>query len=303
MSTALRQKTRVTAFSLLLICLAIFLTAYTTRRPEVGRVGANLSDRLLSPLQRSLVGAARWWGGLAERYLLLIDAQDENKQLRSRLTSLGSLHMQIEELQATNRRLREILEMKEEQYAAGIVATVTAYNPSRWVEGVTVNRGSSDGVKEGMAVVNEAGVVGQVVATSSGTARVLLVIDRVAGVDALVQSSRSRGVVRGRGEDECELEYIVASEQLEVGQRVITSGLDGVYPKGFLIGHVSKVENDHKGMFQQIKVDPVVDFERLEHVLIVTATSLPHEMLIPPAALRGEIQREDPKKEVTNEPT
>jgi rod shape-determining protein MreC len=269
MGVALRQRTRVTGTSVFLICVSIFLTAYTTRHPEIGRMTSSFSEQLLAPFQRTTVGVVSWWTELANHYILLVDVQTENNELRKKLMGFDRIDSELDELRFQNKKLQTLLEMKESQKVSGIVATVIAYNPSRWVEGVTLNRGSLDGVVEGMAVVNEAGVVGHVVSVSPRTARVLLVIDRVAGADAFVQSTRTRGVVRGRGTQQCELEYVLSSDEVEVGQKVLTSGLDGIFPKSFLIGVISSIKSDHKGMFQRIKVDPVVDFNRLEDVLIV----------------------------------
>jgi rod shape-determining protein MreC len=130
-----------------------------------------------------------------------------------------------------------------------------------------------------MAVVSAAGVVGRLIGVTSHYAKVLLILDRNSSVDALVQRSRSRGILVGLGDGRCSLRYVQRNDDVQVGDQVITSGMGGVFPKGILLGQVEKVQRGDAGLFQTVDVTPVVDFSRLEEVLVVlrSAPEYPEE--------------------------
>jgi rod shape-determining protein MreC len=169
-----------------------------------------------------------------------------------------------------NQRLRALLELGSISELKGIAASVIANEPTGWVKAIVVNRGSAHGVSEGMAVVHPRGVVGQVVSVSPNFSRILLMVDHVSGVDAIVQDNRARGVVEGSGSSLCLLNYVAKESPVRVGDVVVTSGMDGVFPKGVIVGSVAQVGVDNGTLLQNIRVKPAVDFARLEEVLIVT---------------------------------
>ena len=113
------------------------------------------------------------------------------------------------------------------------------------------------------------GIVGQIIGVSRWHAKVLLVIDQNSAVDALVQSSRARGIVKGESTERCQLKYVLRKHEINLGDTVISSGLDGVFPKGLRVGRVSSVVRPNSGIFQSVSVAPYVDFETLEEVLII----------------------------------
>jgi rod shape-determining protein MreC len=132
-----------------------------------------------------------------------------------------------------------------------------------------IDKGSSDGVRKGMAVVTPLGVVGQVVGVTSHAAKVLLLTDPNSGIDVLVQRTRSRGIVSGSLDSGTVLKYVKRSEDIQEGDRLITSGIDGIFPKGMMVGTVIKVRKQHLGLFQFIEVLPAVQTARIENVLVV----------------------------------
>jgi rod shape-determining protein MreC len=120
-----------------------------------------------------------------------------------------------------------------------------------------------------MAVVTSEGVVGRVIEVSLHTAKVLLITDPNSAMDVIVQRSRTQGIMEGKVEEVCVLKYVQKNEDVQVGDKVITSGLGGIFPKGLVTGTVTKVERKRPGIFQYIEVTPSVDFSRLEEVLIL----------------------------------
>ena len=119
-----------------------------------------------------------------------------------------------------------------------------------------------------MAVVVSEGVVGRVIEVSAHTAKVLLISDPNSAVDVIIQRSRAQGILEGRVEEFGILKYIQKSDDVQMGDKVITSGLGGIFPKGLIVGTVTKVERKRPGVFQYIEVTPSVDFSRLEEVLV-----------------------------------
>jgi rod shape-determining protein MreC len=148
---------------------------------------------------------------------------------------------------------------------------VIGKDPSAWFKTIIVDKGSSDGLERGLPVVIAQGIAGQIIEISAHYSKVMLIIDRNSAVDALVQRSRARGVIKGTSEDQCGFEYVLQKHDVQIGDTVVASGLDGVYPKGLRIGWVSDVVKREPEIFLDITVTPFIDFEKLEEVLIVLA--------------------------------
>ena len=143
-----------------------------------------------------------------------------------------------------------------------------------------MDKGIRDGVRQGAPVVIPEGIVGVVVEASGRYAKVLLLTDPNSAVDALVQQTRARGIVKGGGADYCVFDYVLRKHGISVGDTVVSSGLDGVFPKGFRVGRISEIVRQNAGIFQKVSVTPYVDFEILEEVFIISeaaAEPLPGE--------------------------
>jgi rod shape-determining protein MreC len=125
-----------------------------------------------------------------------------------------------------------------------------------------------------MPVVVPEGVVGQIVDVSGRYAKVLLIVDQNSAVDALVQRTRARGLLKGEFADQCRLEYVLRKEDVQVGDVVVSSGLDGVFPKGLRIGEIKEVSGETTEMFYTIAIVPFVDFEKLEELLVLPASEI-----------------------------
>jgi rod shape-determining protein MreC len=206
-----------------------------------------------------------------DRYFNLLDVAEKNRTLTERIERLEAERAAFDEQLKENDRLRRLLNLGSITELQGVAASVIANEPSGWIKVIVVNKGRSQGVHEGMAVVHPRGVVGQVVSSSSNFSRVLLLTDHASGVDALVQDNRARGIVEGAGASAAILNYVAKEYPVRVGDVVVTSGMDGVFPKGIIIGSVSQVGVESGTLLQNIAVKPAVDFSRLEEVLIVTA--------------------------------
>ena len=260
---------QVIVTSVALLCVSLFLTAYSSKHPEVARVGSVIASEAFTPLHAVLAAARDSASTVWNHYVYLRGVSRENEVLREQLNRLQGDLAGVGEIAQENVRLRELLKFSSESGIEGLPARVIGSDPTGWVHGLLINQGTSSGVEAGMAVVSAQGVVGQVVAAGPNSARVLLITDSVSGVDAVVQGSRARGVVEGVGSKLCELRYVTKDTPVNPGEKVVTSGLDRVYPKGLVLGTVSTVQAGGEGLFQTVSLQPAVDVRRVEEVLVL----------------------------------
>ena len=208
-------------------------------------------------------------------YVALQQVRSENERLREQVAQLLIVLQQERALAQRSRTLEELLQLRTE--AAQLVTTaanVIAGSASPDFRTITIDKGTADGLRPDMAVIAPAGVVGRVITPSTRAAKVQLLIDRNAAAGALVERSRAQGVAEGTGGD-LRLNYVSGTADVQVGDRVVTSGIDGIYPKGFLIGQIQSVERG-AGAFNAIALRPAVEFSSIEAVLVV---------LTPPSAV------------------
>jgi rod shape-determining protein MreC len=228
---------------------------------------------VMRPLQIASQGTANWLKGFQENYDTLAGFKSENEKLRRRIQALEIERQKLLEAAATNRQLKELLDFRGSLSGTPVIASIIANSASNWFQSCVLDKGSSDGIRKGMGVVTPLGVVGQVVSVTARTAKVLLLTDPNSGIDVLVQRTRSRGIVSGSLETGTILKYVKRSEDIQEGDRLITSGTDGVFPKGMIVGTVIKVRKQHLGLFQFVEVLPAVQSARVEEVLVVAGDS------------------------------
>jgi len=221
------------------------------------------------PLQKMVAAPVDLMRDTWQRYVALVDLQHENDSLRAQLAALREENLQYREALVASGRLKRIAEMRDEFETPMLPMEVVGQDVSPWFRSVLLDRGHSNGVRSGMPVVTDSGVVGLVTATSENAGRTMLLLDRQSAIDGIVQRSRVRGIVRGRGGDRLEFEFVVGGADVSVGDVVISSGLDGVYPKGLRVGEVEEVVASSYGLTQRAILKPAVDFGRLEQVFVV----------------------------------
>ena len=251
------------------LVLSLFLAAVNSRAPyRVDPVGVLLLE-VMHPFQLGATAlsqrAERLWDG----YLALWSLRQENVELRRRLETLQGISQRAVELDLANRRLGKLLALRDELGVAAVATRVVGRSPTAWVHTVVLDKGERHGISKGMAVLTPEGAVGQVVSVSAHAAQVLLISDPNSGVDVLVQRTRARGIVAGTIEGGCLLKYIQRGDDVAVGDTVITSGLDGIFPKGQLIGTVARVGKKDSRIFQDVEVILSAELAKVEEVLVV----------------------------------
>ena len=215
---------------------------------------------------RGVGGVAGFWKG----YVGLLSVQAENDALRESVADLRFRLQRERALAQRARGLEELLGLRRDVGFSTVSARVIAGDPTPYFRTVTIDRGTNDGVRRDSAVVSPDGVVGRVVNDPGRrAARVQLLVDRSAAAGALIERTRAAGVVLGDADQGMlRMEYVSNLEDVELGDIVVTSGIDGIYPKGFVIG-VVEVVFPGPALQQTIRVRPTVEFSDLEDVLVI----------------------------------
>ncbi|MCX8072206.1 MAG: rod shape-determining protein MreC [Candidatus Binatia bacterium] len=262
------QRNRIGLTATVLMAISLLLLTSSIRQYRSDPL-AYLVLESLRPLQGAI--ATGWVAvrNIWQQYVDLVGVRQENERLRQRVAELEHQNLRIAEILETDRRLAELLRFRTNFLGDAQAAMIIGRDTFPAFGTVTISKGEADGVKRGMPVVSPQGVVGRILMTSAHSARVLLITDHNSGVDALVQRTRARGIVEGSPEGRCSMKYLRREEDVAVGDKIITSGLDGVFPKGLLIGEVTHVTRGTRGLLQVAEVRPAAPLDRLEEVLIL----------------------------------
>lgn len=247
------------------------LLVFTLNLPQARQ--ANLLEQgvngALAPVQKQTSQSGGFLIGIWRDYIALVDLKQENVRLREDVKQLNSALAAAGEALRENDRLGRLLELRKNVREKTLAATVIGEDVTPWFRTLTVDRGVADGIQEGMPVLAADGVVGQTIKVTEHSSRVLLLTDHASGIASMIQRSRARGVVKGRGDNLCSLEFAMRGEDVQVGDQVISSGIGGVFPKGLPIGEVVMVRKGEYGIFQTITVRPHVSISHLEEVLVM----------------------------------
>lgn len=255
----------ILAFALLLHVVLISAQVNTASGLPVLQV---VTFGAFSEVQRATMSTIDGVRGLWSGYIALQRVEEENLALKQ---ELGTLQIRLQQERAEAQRtdnLRQLLELRERAQLDTTAAEVIAGPASPEFQTVTIDKGSSDGLATDMAVISPAGVVGRVILPSGRASKVQLLIDSNAAAGALIERTRVQGVVVGAGSGMLKMRYVPGTADVKTGDLVVTSGIDGIYPKGFVIGTIDHVAGS-VGEYHEIAVRPAVDFSRLEEVLIV----------------------------------
>jgi len=269
------RKYFIPAFIITLLLFALILMSLRVKQREgVAYLDALLME-LCSPFQKGSSFIIKTIQGVFQEYIFLIHLQKENVMLKQRIVELQKETHQMKEIASANERLQKLLEFREKIPLLVVAAEVVGQDLSSWFKSVTINKGEREGVRKGMAVISPEGVVGQILKTAPHHSTVILITDYNSAIDAIVQRTRAKAIVEGKGENQCHLKYLLRTEEVAVGDIVVTSGLSGNFPKGLMVGEIRKVEKVGQGSFQYAELIPSVDLTKLEEVLVIRESFLP----------------------------
>jgi rod shape-determining protein MreC len=231
--------------------------------------------RIVSPAQSAMSSVARGLSGLVGRYVELTHVRTENEVLRRDNERLRAELLQAQRQAAESGRYQRLLGLRDSTPAETLAARVISIDASPYfrVARVEIDRGEA-AVRRGMPVLTSEGVVGRINRVAGRTSDIMLLVDPRSAIDVVLPRTGGRGILRGKpGENgyRCSIEYLVRGEQAKEGDKVVTSGLGGAFPRDLAVGKISRVIPGTVGLYQEVEVTPDVDFARLSEVLVVAA--------------------------------
>ncbi len=250
-----------------MVLLVFILLRYQSLKGE-GR----FLDLSIYPLQKLEQGGSAVINSVTDffnTYIMIVGKEEENRKLRDQLKKNEQEKNKYIETGLENERLRKILKLTSERPDEITAAEVFARDPANWFYLLWINKGTDDGITRDMVAVTPLGPVGKVHRVFDTDASIILLTDVNSAVAVRLQSTRVGGILEGRGDGACSIKYVSKRTEVKIGERVVTSGLDGIFPEGLLVGHVSEIRKEEGEMFQLIKVLPAQDLNAIEEVVIL----------------------------------
>lgn len=270
----IRNHKRIVA--LLLVALFVLATTYSPEKEaEPGFMGRALMW-VTVPVQTAVVAVVRGVQSIWYGYFDLVDAREEAEALRDQIAFYQRELAERLVMEEENARLRRLLGFVEEHRLPAVAARIIATDILGQFRTVTIDRGSEDGIRAGSPVLDADGVVGTVLTVYANASRVLLMIDPNSAIDGRVRRTGAQGIVQGGNMADkmwCQFAFSLKSEDVEVGDVIVTSGLDQQFPPGLLLGTVAGLGREDVALFQNAVIKPAVDFTRLREILVLVARS------------------------------
>lgn len=229
-------------------------------------------DFPIYPLQKLEQAGSSVINGITDlfnSYILIVGKEEENRKLLHQIKILEQKKNKYIETDFENERLRNILKLTSQRSDVVTTAEVFARDPSNWFNVLWINKGSGDGVAKDMVAVTPLGPVGKIHRILDDGASIILLTDVNSSVAVRLQITRAAGILEGRGDGTCSLKYVSKRTEVKTGEKVVTSGLDGIFPEGLLVGYVSEVSKEADEMFQMIRVLPIQELTTIEEVAIL----------------------------------
>ena len=256
-------------FVVALLAIALILLSYNLKHETgtglVKKIVLEAAAPVYNVLSLSIKSVSDAW----LRYIFLVGLEQDNRDLKKKINELKAELILYQEGYLESQRLKKLLSLRDNYHYHFISASVIGKEPAALSRTIMINKGSAHGLKMGMPVIAPPGLVGRLTDVSWHVSKVLLFIDESSNIDAILQRTRTQGMIRGSGSNGCILKYISKNQDVKEGEVVVSSGIGGVFPKGLLIGVVSRVDKQDAGLFLKINVTPFVDFSKVEEVLVL----------------------------------
>ncbi len=263
-------RNRVLLTSGVLLILSLHLISTGVHPGSLAARPQSVFLAIVSPVDGAFTHLTEGASSIVGDYLDLLNVREENAHLRNELARVNSDRARLAELEAENQHLGELLELRNALGTNAIAANVIGGDATGLSRTLIIASGTDEGLRPGMAVLANQGVVGKIITVSPHASRVLLINDHNSALDGFDQRSRARGIVAGLVDDGLILKYADRSQDVGTGDAIVTSGLDGIFPRGLLVGTISSVHREGPGLFLGVRIAPAVDFRELEQVLILT---------------------------------
>lgn len=234
---------------------------------------------LMAPVQTFVTGVQEGISSYVEHYVANLNASKENKVLKGKISNLQNEVFSYQEAVKESDRLRELINYGEQLERKKIVARVVSWDSADDYKVVRINKGLKNGIKLQSVVTSAEGLVGYVWRLTDHFADVITILDANNRVDGVVERLRSHGVVEGYSRGRCIMKYVNRTEPIILNDIVLTAGLGNVYPKGLKIGYISRIERESYGITQHVEITPLVNFSKLEEVLVLVHEQEEHKQL------------------------
>jgi rod shape-determining protein MreC len=272
---------RPTLLFIVVLSLLFVLMSLSSRTRYIGET-RTLFERTVMTIFSPVPKLVNWIGGTAEDmyhgYLDMRRAVNENLELRRKVASLTTENIKLRQTESDLRRLRNLLHYSEQFNMETSLAQTIMIDTSGRFKAIIIDRGSADGVQVNDAIVNANGLIGRVVLTTQDMAKIQLITDSNSAVGALLERTRRQGVLRGDGTGIVDLHDIPALADVRQGDRVLSAGIDGIYPKGIPVGVITRAEQG-PNLFKNIEVRPTVDFRTIEEVIVLHTRKIPEPVV------------------------
>ena len=223
----------------------------------------------VSPAQNFFTSVTNSITDVFDHYFFLVRTSSENDRLLLELGRLSKKNNELLEGKKLFERSKKLVEYFDDDKRSFVVAKVIGYDATQWSKMIFINRGTNHKVEKKLAVMTDAGIVGHIIHSSPNSSKVLLITDSRSAIDSLFQKTRASGVTVGTGEKTCQMKFVPISAEVSVGDKVVSSGLGGVFPKGLVVGVVVDVVKQKQELFQDITVVPSAELSGLEEVVVV----------------------------------
>jgi len=227
-----------------------------------------------SPIQNLLTSATSSISDVFDHYFFLVETSKENDRLLLEVNLLSKKNNELLERNKILERSDSLIEFLDEDERPFVIAKVIGYDATQWSKVIFINRGTDHKVQKNSSVMNNAGVIGHVIHSSPNSSKVLLITDSRSAVDSLFQETRESGITVGTGENICEMKFVPISAKVNLGDKVISSGLGGVFPKGLVVGTVVDIVKKKQELFQDIMVAPSADLSNIEEVIVLLSNQV-----------------------------
>ena len=222
-----------------------------------------------SPIQNLLTSTTSYVSDAFDHYFFLVETSKENDRLLLKVNLLSKKNNELIERNKLLERSDNLIEFLDKDERPFVIAKVIGYDATQWSKVIFINRGTNHKVQKNSSVMNNAGVIGHVIHSSPKSSKVLLITDSRSAVDSLFQETRESGITVGTGENICEMKFVPISAKINLGDKVISSGLGGVFPKGLVVGRVVDIVKQSQELFQDIMVEPSADLSNIEEVIVL----------------------------------
>lgn len=271
---------RPTLILLIVLSLLFFLMSRDSRTRYLGET-RTLMERMVMTVVSPIPKLVNWFGETgSDMYYGYLDMRREvreNRELRGRLATLTRENIELRQSWGELARMRAMLDYDQQADTRASMARVIMFDNSSQFKSIILDRGSEDGVEVNDVIITPEGVVGRVVLVTRDMAKVQLVIDAGSSVGARIERTRRQGVIRGDGSGDLQMLYVPGLADVTQADLIVTSGTDGIYPKGLVIGRVTAAR-EGSDLFKTIEVEPAVEFLELDEVMVLNTRKIPAEV-------------------------